>query len=345
MKTIRLTIISAFIMFANFTFAQTGTSKYQIADKIHLEGDGGWDYLNLDDATSRLFISHANVVQVLDINTKKLVGTIHDTNGVHGIALAPEFNKGFISCEKDTSVVVFDMKTLSVIAKFKTSGPKPDAILYDPFSKKVFVFNRFGSSTDVIDPSSNNVIKTIQLPGKPEFSVTDFKGRVYVNLDNKNLLCALNTAKLEVDQSWSVLPGLKPSGLAIDLVNNRLFSVCDNKLMVVVNATDGKVVSQVEIGEGVDGVSFDPQLKRAYSSNGGDGSITVVQQIDANNYKVIENIKVPEGAETNLLDTKTHTIYLPTAEFGEVPAATEANPHPRAPIKSNTFMVLEVKPL
>ena len=316
-------------------------SNYKITNKIPVAGNGGWDYITIDEAANRLYVSHGNEMNVVDIVTKSLIGTIPDTKGVHGIALAKDLGKGFISNGRDTSVTIIDLKTLKFTAKVKVTGTNPDAILYDSFSQKIFTFNARSSNSTVIDAKTNKVIGTIHLIGKPEFSVTDLKGKIYVNIEDKNSICVIDVNTLKVEKTWSIAPGDAPSGLAIDIKNHRLFSVCENKLMVVVDSDNGKVITTLKIGEGVDGVSFDPGLNRAYSSNG-EGTITVVQEKDANTFTVLENVMTQKGARTITVNTKTHKIYLPTAVYGEVPAATEQNPHPRATVKPGTFTVLEI---
>jgi DNA-binding beta-propeller fold protein YncE len=328
----------------SISFAQVAKSGYRIANKIHLDGDGGWDYLTIDDATARLYISHGTIVQVLDVNEKKVAGTIPDTKGVHGIALAKDLNKGFISNGRDTSVTIFDLKTLQVITKVKVTGNNPDAILYDPFSHKVFTFNGRSSNSTVMNANSNKVIGTIELPGKPEFSVTDGKGKVFVNIEDKSQVCLINPMTLKVEKTWSVAPGEEPSGLAIDNKGHRLFVVCGNKLMIVLDADNGTVVSKLDIGDRVDGVSYDPTLKRIYSSNG-EGTMTVVQEENKDSFKVVENFPTQKGAKTITLNPKTHRIYLPVAEFEAAPAATKENPCPRPPVKANTFTILEIEPM
>jgi DNA-binding beta-propeller fold protein YncE len=242
------------------------------------------------------------------VNEKKVVGTIPDTKGVHGIALAKDLNKGFINNGRDTSVTVFDLKTSEVITKVKVTGNNPDAIFYDPFTHKVFTFNGRSSNSTVIDANSNKVIGTIDLPGKPEFSVTDGKGKVYVNLEDKSQICLINPTTLKIETTWSIAPGEEPSGLAIDPKDHRLFTVCGNKLMIVVNADNGNVVVKLDIGDRVDGVAYDPGLKRIYSSNG-EGTMTVVQEVNKNTYKVLENFPTQKGAKTITLNPKTHRIY------------------------------------
>ncbi|MFN8257597.1 MAG: YncE family protein [Bacteroidales bacterium] len=324
----------------SYSIAQTNQAKYKIANKINLEGDGGWDYLTVDDSTSRLFISHGTMVQVLDLNTHKLIGTIPDTKGVHGIALARDLNKGFISCGRDSSVTVFNLKTLEFISKVKVTGANPDAILYDPFSQKVFVYNGRSSNATVIDAKTEKVIETIPLPGKPEFSVTNLKGKVYVNIEDKSEICQIDATTLKLEQTWLIAPGEEPTGLAIDLKNHQLFSVCD-KLMVAVSTDNGKVVGSAAIGNNVDGVAFDPILNRIYTSNG-EGTMTIIQPMENNKFRVLENLTTQKGARTIALNYKTHNIYLPTAEFGETPAPTAENQHPRPSVKPNTFTILEI---
>lgn len=338
MKKTNLAVALLLFLGASTSFAQT---NYQISNKIHLEGNGGWDYLTMDESASRLYVSHGSVVQVVDLTKNILLGTIPDTKGVHGIALATDLNKGFISNGRDTSVTIIDLKTLQFIAKVKVTGNNPDAILYDPYSKKVFTFNGRSSNSTVIDAISNKVIATIPLSGKPEFSVTDLKGKIFVNIEDKSAISEINATTMKVEQTWSIAPGEEPSGLAFDLKNNRLFSVCNNKLLVVVNSENGKVVTTLPIGENVDGVAFDPILKRIYSSNG-DGTMTVVQEVKENTFTILENFPTQKGARTITLNSKTHKIYLPTSEYGETPPATAENPRPRATIKPNTFTILEI---
>lgn len=338
MKKLNFTLGLLFFLFSSSCFAQT---KYEITSKIHVEGEGGWDYITMDEAASRLYVSHGNAVNVVNVVNNELIGTIHDTKGVHGIALAKDLDKGFISNGRDTSVTVIDLKTLSFITKIKVTGNNPDAILYDPFSHKVFTFNGRSSNSTVIDAITNKVIGTISLIGKPEFSVTDLKGKIFVNIEDKSSISEIDVNTLKVVKTWSIAPGEEPSGLAIDLKNHRLFSVCGNKLMVVSDFESGKVITTVKIGDNVDGVSFDPVLNRIYSSNG-EGTMTVIQEKDANTYSVLENFPTQKGARTITLDSKTHKIYLPTAEYGETPPPTAQNSHPRATIKPNSFTVLEV---
>lgn len=315
--------------------AQTIHPGYLILNRIHLEGDGGWDYLTADAQNNRLFVSHSTMVQVVDLEKGELLATIADTKGVHGIALAADLNKGFISCGKDSSVVVFDLTSYKVIERVKVTGANPDAILYDPYKKIVFTFNGRSSDATVLDAVSNKVIATIPLAGKPEFAASDKNGKVYINIEDKSLVTVINTNTLKVENSWSLAPGEEPSGLALDNETHRLFMVCSNKLMVVMNALTGKVITTLPIGDRCDGVAFDPETKRAFSSNG-DGTMTVVQESADDTYTVVENIVTQKGARTISCNPLTHRLYLPTAEF-EAPVGNA-----RPAIKTGTFVILEL---
>lgn len=323
---------------------QNTNPAYSIVNKIHLPGDGGWDYLSVDEAGSRLFVSHGTVVQVVNLKSGTHAGTIEDTPGVHGIAIAPDLNKAFISVGRNASVKVINLQTLAVIADIKVTGENPDAIIYDQFSKKVFTFNGRTANSTVLDAETNQVVGTIALEGKPEFPVSDGKGKIYVNIEDKSIISVIDVNSLKVDNSWPIAPGEEASGLALDNETHRLFAVCSNKLMVVVDAISGKVVANLPIGEGCDGVKFDPTLKRAYASNG-EGTMTVVQEVDKDNFKVLENITTAPGARTLAVDIKSHHIYTPAAEFNPAPAATADNPHPRRSPKPDSFYVMDIAPV
>lgn len=337
MKKLLLIICIAVLLSSSFLLsAQPG---YKVVNQIHLEGDGGWDYLSVDEAAGRLYVSHSSMALVVDLKTEKQIGKITDTNGIHGIAIAASLNKGFTSNGRDSSVTVFDLKTLETTGKIKVTGKNPDAILYDAFSQKLFTFNGGSANASVIDPKLNKVIGTIQLDGKPEFPASDGKGKIFVNIEDKSEISMINANTLKVEKSWSIAPGEEPSGLALDNETHRLFSVCGNKLMVVSDAEAGKVVTTLPIGDRCDGVAFDPALKRAYSSNG-DGTITVVQEENKDSFKVIETIVSQKGARTIAIDKTTHHLYLPTAEFE---ATTEGNRRPA--MKPGTFVVLDIAPV
>jgi YVTN family beta-propeller protein len=330
-------LLAMLMLLASSSFV-SGQTHYKIAGKISLPGDGFWDYIAVDEAHGRFYASHSSMVQAVDIKTGKLAGVIPDTKGVHGAAFAPELNKGFTSNGRDSSVTVFDLTTLAVIQKIKVSGQNPDAILYDGFSKRVFTGNGRSASFSVIDAVNNKEIGVIPLDGKPEAIVSDGKGKIYVNIEDKSLIEVVDANTLKVLNHWPIAPGEEPSGLALDNVNHRLFSVCGNKLMIVIDALSGKVITTLPIGEGCDGAAFDPALKRVYSSNG-EGTLTVVQVVDANTFKVLENFPTQRGARTIALDKTTHHIYLPTAEFEPQAAGSTGRPA----LKPNSFMVLDVE--
>lgn len=334
-KTILLFLIIAFI---SNSYSQT----YKVSQKINVSGDEGWDYLAVDHVNQHLFVSHGSIVNVIDLKSNKTITTIPDTKGVHGIAIANDLNKAFISNGKDNSVTIVNLKTFKLIDKVAIEGQKPDAILYDQFSKKVLTYNAKSNDATVIDANTNKIIKTIPLGGKPEFSVTDTKGLIYVNIEDKNEIKTIDANKLEVTASWSIAPGDEPSGLAIDPETNRLFSVCSNNLMVIVNLSNGKIIKTLPIGEGCDGVVFDPEKKLIFSSNG-EGTITVVKEENANTFSVLETVKTQKGARTIALNKTTHQLYLPTADFGIKPEPTKENPQPRASLIPNSFMVLVVE--
>lgn len=331
-------LVVLFLFFVPFLKAQ----NIRLSKEIKVKGDLGWDYLSVDEAAQRLFISHGNVVNVMDLKTEKIIATIFDTKGVHGIAIANDLNKAFITDGADNAVTVINLTTFELIEKVAIQGIKPDAVLYDKFSNKVFVFNAKSNDATVLDAVTNKVVKTIPLDGKPEFSVTNAKGLVYVNIEDKNQIKVIDTDKLDVIHTWDISPGDEPSGLAFDSVNKRLFSVCGNLILVVTNADTGKIVTTLPIGEGSDGVFFDEHRKLIFSSNGS-GTITVIAQKDKDDYAVLQTIPTAKGARTITMSKATGTLYLPTANFGIAPAPTSDNPNPRAPITPDSFKILVVK--
>jgi len=305
-----------------------------------LGGEGGWDYLKIDAASRSLFISRSTHVIVMDIETGKPVGDIPDTPGVHGIALAPELGRGFTSNGREGSVSIFDLKTFKPLEKVQNVGQNPDAILYDPATKRVFTFNGRSGDSTAIDAATGKIVGKIPLDGKPEFATSDENGKIFVNIEDKSELVALDPQNLKVLSRWPLAPCESPSGLAMDIANRRLFSGCD-KLMAVVNADTGKVIATLPIGDGVDATRFDPESKLAFASCG-EGVLTVVKEDAPDKFEVVQNVPTKPGARTMALDPKTHQIFLVTAKFGPPPAATPANPHPWPSILADTFEVLVV---
>jgi DNA-binding beta-propeller fold protein YncE len=314
---------------------------YHVVTTYKLGGEGGWDYLITDADARRTYISRGTHVVVIDADTGKSVGDIADTPGVHGIALAPELGRGFTSNGREGTVSIFDIKTLATSSKVKV-GENPDAILYDPATKRVFTFNGRSQDSTAIDAATGKVLGTIKLDGKPEFAASDAKGGIWVNIEDKSELVAIDPNKLEVKAKWPLAPCTEPSGLAIDRKNRRLFAGCDNKMMAVVDADSGKVLATPPIGDGVDATAFDPERGLAFASCGGDGVLTVVKEDSPDKFSVAENVPTQKGARTMALDTKTHKAFVVTAQFGPRPAPTTDNPHPRPAILPDSFVVLVV---
>ena len=322
--------------------AQPGPGGFHVVRTIAVGGDGGWDYPTVASAAHRLYLSHATLVNVVDTETGALVGQIPDTQGVHGIAIAAELGRGFVSNGRANTVTVFDLKTLAVLATVKVTGENPDAICYDPSTRRVFTFNGRSSNATAIDAGTNQVAGTIALPGKPEFAVTDGKGRMFVNIEDRSLIVALDPRALAITAQWPIAPCEEPSGLALDREHHRLFAVGDNKLMAVVDADSGKLVATVPIGTGPDGVAFDPALGLAFSANG-EGTLTVVREDSPEKFTVAATVPTRRGARTITLDDATHRAYLPTAEFGPPPSPTAERPHPRPSVVPGSFVVLVVQ--
>lgn len=330
---------TALLLLLALAFGKNYSQTYKLTDKINIKGDEGWDYLAVDDVNQQLFVSHGSVVNVVDLNTKSVIATIPDTKGVHGIAIANDLNEAFISNGKDNSVTVVRLKTFEFIQKIKIEGQKPDAILYDLFSHMVLTYNAKSNDATVIDARQNKVVKTIPLNGVPEFSVTNGKGLIYVNIEDKNQIKVIDASTFEVVQTWSIAPGEEPSGLAIDTETNRLFSVCSNKLLLVTDAKNGKNIQTLPIGAGCDGVAFDNNKKLLFSSNG-DGTVTVVKEKSENEFAIIQTVATQKGARTIALNKSTGQLFLPTAEYGTKPKPTPENLHPKSIINANSFVVL-----
>ncbi len=313
-------------------------SGYHFLNKIEVGGGDGWDALIADPEAHRLYVSHATHVVVIDTATDKVVGDIPGTNGIHGIAIAEKLGKGFTSNGRDNTVTIFDLKTLKTLGTVKTDK-NPDIIIFDPASNRVFVFNGGSNNATVIDAAGGSVAGTVALGGKPEFAASNGKGTVFVNLEDKSEVAAIDSNKLVVTTRWPIAPGIEPTGLAIDAKTQRLFIVCANKKMVVMDAVTGKVITDLPTGDGTDGAEFDPGTRFAFASNG-EGTLTVVHEDSKDKFSVVENVTTQPRARTIAVDTKTHKVYLPAAQFGPAPATTTAQPRPRAPMLPNSFVIL-----
>jgi len=325
---------------AGLVHAQDG--PYRFSKEIAIGGEGGWDYLSVDPAAHRLYVSHAAKVVVIDTQANKVVGEITDTPGVHGFAIAADLGRGFSSNGRENKVSIVDLKTLKTLQKVDT-GENPDAILYEPSKKEVYAFNGRGKSATVIDAQSGKVVTTIPLEGKPESGQADSKaGKVFVNIEDVSEVVEIDAKALAVKAHWPLKPCESPSGMAIDRKHHRLLIGCENKMAAVMDNTNGKVVTTVPIGEGVDANGFDPGTGLGYSSNGKDGTLTVIREETPDRFTVAETVPTRKGARTMALDEKTHTVYLVTAQFGPAPAATAEQPRPRPTILPDTFTILVV---
>ena len=312
-----------------------GASGYHVIKTIPVPGDDGWDYVAVDSDARRVYISHGTHVVVMNADTYTIEGDIPDTPGVHGIAFAVDLGRGFISSGRANTATIFDLKTLKTIGTVKTDA-NPDAITYDPVSKRVFTFNGRGKNTTAINAADGTVVGTLALGGKPEFAAADGKGSIFVNNEDTSELIELDTQKLTENHRWPLAPCKGPSGLAMDLKSRRLFSVCDEKVMSVVDADSGKVVATPAICEGPDAAAFDPATKYAFASCG-DGNLTVIHEDSPEKFTVIDNVATKRSARTMGLDLKTHNIFLPAADF-DPPAPGER----RGKMKPGSFVILVV---
>ncbi len=313
-------------------------SGYHLLKKITLGGEGGWDYLTLDAKTRRLYISRSTHVMVVDADTGKLLGDIPATPGVHGIALVPELGRGFTSNGRDNSVTVFDLGTLKALKRIPV-GQNPDAIIYDSATKRIFTMNGTSRDTTAIDAKTETVAGTLALGGRPESAAGDERGRLFINIEDKSEVVAVDARKLSIQARWPLAPGAEPTGMAIDRQHKRLFVGCSNKLMAVLDTEQGRVLTTLPIGSGVDAIAFEADTGLAFSSNG-DGTVTVVHEDSPAKFTVLENAPTQRGARTMALDAQQHQIFLVTAEFGPPPPATPERPRPRPTPVPGTFTLL-----
>ena len=333
-----LSMVASLLLVDSALAVPPGASGYHVVKTIPIGGPGKWDYIVVDTAARRVYVSHSTHVVVLDADSEAVVGDIPDTLGVHGVALAPDLGRGFTSNGKANTVTIFDLKTLKAISTVKSGGMNPDAIYYDATSKRVFAFNGRSANAVAINATDGKVVGTIPVGGKPEFAVGDDQGHVYVNVEDKSQLLEIDAQKLSVLHRWPLADCKEPSGLAIDQKNRRLFSVCGNKKMMVVNADTGKVVATPAIGEDPDAAGFDPDTQLVFSSNGESGDLTVIHEDSADKYTVLDTVLTKKYARTMAIDLKTHNIFLPIAEFESKIPKGEDEP----PMKPNTLGVLLV---
>jgi DNA-binding beta-propeller fold protein YncE len=333
-------IISICLLLVAFATHVSSQSNYQIVKTFHIASMGGWDYPAVDDNSNKLYLSHGGQVNILDKFTGDSIGIINNTSGVHGVAFVPSLGVGYASNGKTNNVTVFDLKTGVTLAQIAV-GKNPDWIMYDSFSKKIVTSNHSGGDLSLIDVNTNQVVSTITVGGtKLETVVSDEAGKLFVNLEDKNQVAEVDIAKAAVTNIWDLAPSESPTGLAIDVETKRLFSTCD-KILVVMDATNGKIVATIPIGEGCDGAAFDAASKLIFTSNGS-GTVSVVKEVSANEFKLVETITTKRGARTISLDSKTHMVYLPTADFEPLPA--DAPKGTRAKMIPASFQVLVLAP-
>jgi len=342
MKTHAASILLALSPLVGFT-AGAADPSYRLARTIAASGEGGWDYLVVDAAARRLYVTRGTRVLVLDADSGAAEGEIPNTDGVHGVAIAPDLGRGFTSNGRANTITIFDPKTLATLATVKTTGENPDAILYDPLSHRVFTFNGRSANVTAVEGATGAVAGTFAVGGKPEFAVTDLAGRVYVNIEDRNEIVAFDSRTLKVEAHWPLAGCDSPTGLAIDVKAKRLFAGCGNQVLVVLSTGDGRAIAKLPIGKGTDAVIFDPEANLVFSSNG-DGTLTVIHEDSPDAFRVVQNLPTKEGARTMALDPKTHAIFLPAARFEPPPPPTAENPRPRRKMVAGSFEILVATP-
>ena len=310
--------------------------SFSVQKTFHIASPGGWDYIAVGPGNNRLYVSHGTQVNILDESNGDSIGVIENTTGVHGIAFDKEHNKGFTSNGRLNTVTVFDLKTNAVIAQIPT-GTNPDAIMYEPFSKKIITCNGRSQNLSILDPIENKLLDSIPVGGKPETAVSDGAGKIFVNIEDKSEIVEIDTKTYKVMARWSLAPAQEPSGLAMDRKTNRLFAGCGNKLMAVVDATNGKLIGTFPIGDGCDGAGFDSGTKNIFTSNG-DGTLSVYHEKSGDVFELVENATTKRGARTIAVNEQNHLIYLPTADFEQQQAGQTGRPR----MIPGTFQVLVV---
>jgi DNA-binding beta-propeller fold protein YncE len=343
------TVLAVFLAAAAYLFAApscaaappAGAGPWSVVKTLHVGGDGRWDYVTIDPASKLLYVPRSTHTQIIKADTGEVVGDLKDTAGVHGVALVPDLNRGFTSNGRSNNVTVFDLKTMQPLGNVPT-GQNPDAIMYDPASKRAIAFNGRSNDATVIvadgDPAAKETVAaTIPLGGKPESAVSDGAGHVYVNLEDKSSIAAIDTRSMKVTATWKIEGGEEPSGLALDVAHHRLFAGCGgNQVMAVLDAESGKTLATLPIGKNVDYCAFDPGTGEAFASCG-DGTLTVAKETAPGKFEVVQVVRTAPGARTMAIDPTTHTLYLPTAEFDK-PAGGGGRPQ----TKPNSFMIVVV---
>ncbi|MEI9947124.1 MAG: YncE family protein [Chitinophagaceae bacterium] len=336
MKYLKLLSALLLVVFAISQLQAQKETNFHLLKTFHILSGGGWDYLAVGPGNNRLYVSHGSQVNILDKTTGDSIGIIENTTGVHGIAFDKEHGKGFTSNGRLNNVTVFDLATNNTLAQIAT-GENPDAILYETFSKKIITCNGRSNDLTVIDPADNKVTATIAVGGKPETAVCDGAGRLYVNVEDKSEIVVVDIKTFKVINHWPVSPGEEPTGLSIDIKTNRLFAGCGNKFLIVMDASNGKIIDKLSIGDGCDGVAFDPVTKNIFTSNG-EGTMSVFHEATAGKFDLIPIVVTKRGARTITVDPETHLVYLPTSEFEPQPAHSPGRPK----MIPGTFQILVI---
>jgi hypothetical protein len=319
-------------------------ADYHIVNTIQVGGEGGWDYLEPDPVSRRLYVSHEKHVVVIDMDTLKIVGDVPDSPGMGGVALAPGLNRGFTANGDEDTVGVFALDTLQPIAKWKATGKRPNQIGYEPATQRVFSFNSTGRNITVFDAKTGAVLSTLDVDGRTEFYAMDGKGMIYDSLQDKATVIAIDAKAMKVVATYPLAPNAQPAGTVMDPKTRRIFVACRSKSFLVLDADSGKILATFPIGPGNDAAKFDPGLKLAFASNGGDGTLAVLHEDGGDKFSLVQNVKTEVGARTMAVDTKTHRVFMPNADFGPPPPATPEKPNPRGPMIPGTFRVLVLEP-
>lgn len=340
--TRRCYVGASFVVMA-VAFAATAHAEYHLASTITVGGDEGWDYLEPDPVSRRLFVTHENHVVVINMDTLKIVGDIPDSPGMGGVALSRDLNRGYTANGDEDTVGVFELDTLKPLGKWKATGKNPNQIAYEPTTRRVFSFNSTGRNVTVFDAKTGKVLATIEVDGRTEFFAVDGKGMVYDSLLDKSTVIAIDAKSMKVVATFSLAPYKQPSGLAMDAQTRRLFVPTRSKTLLVLDADTGKTITTFPIGAGNDAAKFDAGLKLAFASNG-DGTLTVIHEDGKDKFSLVQTVQTQAGARTMAVDPKTHRLFLPTADFTPAPPATPENPNPRRKMVPDSFRVLVLEP-
>jgi DNA-binding beta-propeller fold protein YncE len=333
----KITFFFTILLLSSSVTTLWGQKDFHILKTFHIQSAGGWDYIAIGPGNNRLYVSHGTQVNILDQTTGDSIGVIENTTGVHGIAFDKSLNKGFTSNGRLNNVTVFDLTTNAFIGQIPT-GVNPDAIMYEPFTKKIITCNGRSKNLSILDPVSNKLVDSVDVGGKPETAVSNEKGRLFVNIEDKNEIVVVDLKTMKVEAHWPLAPAEEPTGLAYDKSTNRLFAGCGNKFLAIVDASTGKLIQALPIGDGCDGAGFDAVTKNIFTSNG-DGTMSVYKEKSGNTFELVGNIATKRGARTIAVDEQSHLIYLPTADFE---AADPNVPKSRPKMIPGTFQVLVI---